>query len=104
MCEEDKNLEYYKVNAEEDYINVPISVLRYITELEVEFNKKQNNYFKSSEKMAEWMHNNYEEIALNNGLKSQEDCTTFSELPEKNKQAIIELFDRFTATPKNKIY
>jgi hypothetical protein len=29
-----KDLEYYKKNAEEDYLQVPISVLRYISELE----------------------------------------------------------------------
>ena len=29
-----KDLEYYKNNAEEDYSQVPISVLRYISELE----------------------------------------------------------------------
>jgi predicted metal-binding protein len=29
-----KDLNYYKNNCEEDYINTPISVLRYITELE----------------------------------------------------------------------
>lgn len=29
-----KDLNYWKKNAEEDYMKVPISVLRYITELE----------------------------------------------------------------------
>jgi len=29
-----KNLKYWKNNCEEDYIKTPISVLRYITELE----------------------------------------------------------------------
>jgi len=29
-----KDLAFYKANAEEDYMKVPISVLRYITELE----------------------------------------------------------------------
>ena len=29
-----KDLNHYKNNCEEDYINTPISVLRYITELE----------------------------------------------------------------------
>ena len=29
-----KDLNYWKNNAEEDYITTPISVLRYITELE----------------------------------------------------------------------
>jgi hypothetical protein len=31
---EQKDLAYYKSNAEEDYLHTPISVLRYITELE----------------------------------------------------------------------
>ena len=30
----DKDLDYWKKNAEEDYMQVPISVLRYISELE----------------------------------------------------------------------
>jgi len=30
----EKDLNYYKNNCEEDYIKTPISVLRYITELE----------------------------------------------------------------------
>ncbi len=29
-----KDLEYYRLNCEENYINTPISVLRYIKELE----------------------------------------------------------------------
>jgi hypothetical protein len=32
--QEEKDLDYYKQNAEEDYMTTPISVLRYITELE----------------------------------------------------------------------
>ena len=39
-----KTIEHWKNNAEEDYITTPISVLRYITELEKEVlktNKKQ---------------------------------------------------------------
>jgi hypothetical protein len=31
---ETKDINYWKQNAEDDYINTPISVLRYITELE----------------------------------------------------------------------
>jgi hypothetical protein len=37
-----KGLAYYKANAEEDYLQVPISVLRYISQLEQEQDK--NNY------------------------------------------------------------
>lgn len=48
------------------------------------------------EKMAEWLHNNYEEIALNNGWKTQEDCQVpFCDLPYENKETMIELCDRF---------
>jgi hypothetical protein len=32
--EEAKDLAFYRANAEEDYMTTPISVLRYITELE----------------------------------------------------------------------
>jgi uncharacterized membrane-anchored protein len=35
-----KDLAYYKANAEEDYLAVPISVLRYISQLEQEQDKK----------------------------------------------------------------
>jgi hypothetical protein len=35
----EKDLNYYKNSAEEDYMTTPISVLRYITELEEEINK-----------------------------------------------------------------
>lgn len=31
---DNKNLEYWRHNAEEDYIKTPLSVLKYITELE----------------------------------------------------------------------
>ena len=34
MNEEKKDLEYYRKNAEENYLTTPISVLRYITEME----------------------------------------------------------------------
>jgi hypothetical protein len=36
-----KDLAYWKANAEEDYITTPISVLRYISELEKEIIKTQ---------------------------------------------------------------
>lgn len=29
-----KDLKYYKLNAEEDYLTTPVSVLKYITEIE----------------------------------------------------------------------
>jgi hypothetical protein len=44
-----KDLEYYKQNAEENYITTPISVLRYITELENECKmlKRHKNKWRS---------------------------------------------------------
>jgi hypothetical protein len=47
--EEVKDLAYWKVNAEEDYIKVPISVLRYISELE-----KQQEISYSEEEVLEF--------------------------------------------------
>ena len=41
MSKEKEDLGYWKNNAEEDYIKTPISVLRYITELEKPMNKRQ---------------------------------------------------------------
>lgn len=35
----EKSLEYWRKNAEDNYLTTPISVLRYITELEKEINK-----------------------------------------------------------------
>jgi hypothetical protein len=42
--EEVKDLAYYKTNAEEDYLQVPISVLRYISQLEQEQEQDKNKY------------------------------------------------------------
>lgn len=36
--EENKDLNYWKENCKEDYLHTPISVLRYITELESKVN------------------------------------------------------------------
>lgn len=41
MNNEIKDIEYWKNNAKEDYIKTPISVLRYITELEKLTNQEQ---------------------------------------------------------------
>ena len=38
---DNKDLKYWKENAEEDYINTPISVLRYISELEKGYSEKE---------------------------------------------------------------
>jgi len=42
--DKEKDLEYWRNNAEEDYITTPISVLRYITELENEIKQNKDNY------------------------------------------------------------
>lgn len=58
--------------------------------------------FISPELLAEWMHNNYEEIALNNGWKTQEDCQVpFHELPKENKVVMLELAERLLSKPSN---
>jgi hypothetical protein len=44
----EKDLEYYKRNCEEDYKTTPISVLRYITELEYAQSKPETVEAKSS--------------------------------------------------------
>jgi len=36
-----KDLAYYKTNAEEDYLQVPISVLRYIGQLEQGYSEEE---------------------------------------------------------------
>jgi len=36
-----KDLAYYKTNAEEDYLQVPISVLRYISQLEQGYSEEE---------------------------------------------------------------
>ncbi len=48
MNKEVKDLKYWKNNCEEDYIKTPISVLRYITELENNL-KEAINFTGSSE-------------------------------------------------------
>lgn len=41
MSKEKRDLEYWKLNAEEDYKQVPISVLRYIAYLELAVEQEQ---------------------------------------------------------------
>lgn len=45
----EKDLEYWKNNAEEDYLHVPISVLRYITELEQSQKQDKKTFLKAAE-------------------------------------------------------
>lgn len=56
MNEENKNIEYWKNNAEEDYATTPISVLRYITELEKELKEvKYNSVLGDFNHVPDWM-------------------------------------------------
>lgn len=49
----------------------------------------------NEECLAEWMHNNYEEIAHQLKWKTQIKCRVkFKELPEENKKVMIELAKR----------
>jgi hypothetical protein len=62
--EEVKDLAYYKTNAEEDYLQVPISVLRYISQLEQEQDK--NKY--SEEEVKLLIYNVCGEVARLQGI------------------------------------
>lgn len=54
--------------------------------------KLKKTPFRDFYTLAEWLHNNYEEIALNNGWKTQSDCQVpFDELPNENKEVMLEL-------------
>ena len=50
-----RDLEYWKNNAEEDYITTPISVLRYISELEKKVEQDKKRY--SEEEVLELLYN-----------------------------------------------
>ena len=48
-----------------------------------------------SEKLAEWMHDEYEKIAKEKGWKTQESTRVkFQDLPEKNKEVMMEIATR----------
>ena len=49
----------------------------------------------NEEILAEWMHNNYEEISKQQKWETQKKCQVkFKDLPEENKQVMIELAKR----------
>ena len=62
-----KDLAYWKANAEEDYMQVPISVLKYISQLEKELEKSYNEkdlrlaYFSAIESTGEGWNGEYAE-------------------------------------------
>jgi hypothetical protein len=65
METQNKDLEYYRKNAEEDYLTTPISVLRYISEMEAALRqppvvgrseqlKAFNDWFQQNGQLYEW--------------------------------------------------
>ena len=59
------------------------------------FNTIVSNRF-SPEQMAEWFHNNYEEIAKAEGWQTQDKCRVeFKDLPENNKITMIKVCKRW---------
>ena len=72
--EEEKDLNYWKNNAEEDYLKVPISVLRYISELE---NQQERMYSKEDMEYA------FKSSSLTNVLDVYESFEEFIEQYKK---------------------
>ena len=57
------------------------------------------------EDLAEWLHEQYEEIAKDKGWKTQESTKTkFENLPEENKKTMIELARRIIIRFKINIF
>ena len=81
-----------------DELNTELKALKKVNETQAEqlILHGVSKRFSSAQKMAGWLHNNYEEIALNNGWKTQDDCQVpFLDLPKENKQTMIEVCERF---------
>jgi hypothetical protein len=50
----------------------------------------------STEQMAEWFHDNYEEIAKAEGWQTQDKCKVeFKDLPESNRITMIKVCERW---------
>ena len=57
--------------------------------------EKINKSFSTAEELAEWFHDNYEEVSLKQGWKTQANCQVpFTDLPESNKRTMIEVCQR----------
>ena len=49
----------------------------------------------NKEKLAKWLHDNYEEVAKQKNWNTQENCKVeFDSLPNANKQTMIEIAQR----------
>lgn len=70
-------------------------------EMERVFDKPPFNDFYA---LAEWMHYNYEQISLKKGWKTQDNCqVSFEELPNENKEVMLEISLRLLTHLKTKI-
>lgn len=81
--EEDKDLNYWKENCKDDYLHTPISVLRYITELESKVNNgvldDVSVLLPTDEEITDWV---CDEFKID-GLNFDEDVETqYGYLPE----------------------
>ena len=82
--EQVKDLNYWKNNAEEDYLTTPISVLRYISELE----KLTPIELPSDEELAILFHNKYEELAPKFGYETRMETKEFKKDSNNGKLMI----------------
>lgn len=56
----EKDLSYWRINAEENYITTPISVLRYINELETHIETIKAQLPSNEDMVAKWMRNKFQ--------------------------------------------
>lgn len=62
---------------------------------ETTLGEKMNKLYTTAEELAEWFHDNYEEVSLKHGWKTQDNCQVpFIDLPENNKKTMIEVCQR----------
>lgn len=94
--------EIQKETAYPDSISVQQALLKVWYECEQEKAVKNNavlphisTHF-SPKQMAEWFHNNYEEIAKSEGWQTQDNCKVeFKDLPENNRTTMIKVCERW---------
>lgn len=61
--------------------------------------KHKGNLENMENSLAKWLHDQYEEIAKEQGWNTQENCKVeFEKLPEKNKKTMVELAKRILET------
>ena len=86
----ENDLNYYRNNCEEDYIKTPISVLRYISELEVAINYTHScETLKDEEEMTftKWLNKwNWEQIGNSYVFKRGESYTDAESLMKSYKK------------------